>query len=398
MGVLAVLWLLLGSIPVQAQKGCTDPSTGLIPINDLGTGRYLGYTGGLYPDGENDPPEAHLALGIELASLVEPLDTGGNPAPDGVVVFLSIGVSNTRIEFDAFTEMAASNTGLHPRLVILNGAQGSRALDEWAVGADANPWANLDVDLTRKDLSPEQVQVVWIKLPDRTRGTVDLENVTPELGHLTSVIQIAKSKYPNLRLAYLSSRIYGGYGGSGVGEPTAYQHGFAIKWLIEQQITGAPELNANPDAGAVVAPWLAWGPYLWADGVIPRSDGLTWECEDFEEGGTHPGPGAAAKVAVLLMRHLTTDVTSTGWFLASQAAGPAEAVTTAAPTTSIMATTSTLRSDVTNESLDSRQSPSQRAGQPEPLFHLGWALAGVGFGLAVSLAVAFAVAARLSRT
>ena len=26
---------------------------------------------------------------------------------------------------------------------------------------------------------------------------------------------------------------------------------------------------------------MAWGPYLWADGEVPRSDGLQWFCSDF---------------------------------------------------------------------------------------------------------------------
>jgi len=34
-------------------------ATGLVPITDLGTGTYLGFQGGLYPGGLNEPPPAH---------------------------------------------------------------------------------------------------------------------------------------------------------------------------------------------------------------------------------------------------------------------------------------------------------------------------------------------------
>jgi hypothetical protein len=40
-----------------------------------------------------------------------------------------------------------------------------------------------------------------------------------------------------------------------------------VKWLIADQIAGNPELNYDPAKGRVRAAWLAWGPYIWADGV-----------------------------------------------------------------------------------------------------------------------------------
>jgi hypothetical protein len=134
-------------------------------------------------------------------------------------------------------------------------------------------------------------------------------------------VQIARQKYPNLRLAYLSSRSYADYStaGRGVG---AYEQAFAVKWLIEEQIGGDPRLRyTGPDA---TAPWLSWGPYLWADGLgsdrqpggIPgRGDGLEWRCTDYQTDGVHPTESGKRKVTTLLNRHFRTDVTTVPWFL-----------------------------------------------------------------------------------
>ncbi|MFN2421966.1 MAG: hypothetical protein ABR527_11450 [Gemmatimonadota bacterium] len=60
-----------------------------------------------------------------------------------------------------------------------------------------------------------------------------------------------------------------------VTEPWAYESGFALKWVIEAQIeqmrTGAVDPIAG-DLSPAVAPIIIQGPYLWADGEIPRSD------------------------------------------------------------------------------------------------------------------------------
>ncbi len=105
-------------------------------------------------------------------------------------------------------------------------------------------------------------------------------------------------RYPNLTLAYLSSRIYAGYASTTLNpEPYAYEGGFSVKWLIADQLAGDAALNFDPASGVVEAPWAAWGPYLWADGLSPRSDGLTWGCSELSSDGTHPSASGQAKVA-----------------------------------------------------------------------------------------------------
>jgi hypothetical protein len=141
---------------------------------------------------------------------------------------------------------------------------------------------------------------------------------------MESIARILKAKYPNLKIAYWSSRIYAGYATTTLNpEPFAYESGFAVKWLIEKQINGDTTLVF---AGArSKAPWLAWGPYLWADGTKPRPDGLIWECRDFQNDGTHPAPDGRTKVANLLLAFFKTEVTTTSWFLKKNATGIEEA-------------------------------------------------------------------------
>ena len=55
----------------------------------------------------------------------------------------------------------------------------------------------------------------------------------------------------------------------------------------------------DPDAGAVRAPLLLWGPYLWADGVNPRSDDLVWLLTDLESDHVHPSPSGEEKVSTM---------------------------------------------------------------------------------------------------
>ena len=61
-------------------------------------------------------------------------------------------------------------------------------------------------------------------------------------------------------------------------EPYAYESAFAVRGMIQDQINGVAAMNYNPANGPVVAPWVAWGPYIWANGLLARRDGLTWPC------------------------------------------------------------------------------------------------------------------------
>ena len=76
----------------------------------------------------------------------------------------------------------------------------------------------------------------------------------------------------------------------------------------------------------IKAPLLLWGPYLWANGTIPRSDGLSWLREDFYVDGVHPSDKGAKKVASLLLDFLRTNELASIWYL-----GPPYATTDSEP-------------------------------------------------------------------
>jgi hypothetical protein len=127
-----------------------------------------------------------------------------------------------------------------------------------------------------------------------------------------------RQRFPNLRIAYLSSRIYGGYALNTLNpEPYAYEGAFAVRWVILNQIRGDPLLNFDPEKGAVRAPLVLWGPYLWADGVEPRAaDQLVWLRDDLRaDDRTHPSEAGIEKVSNLLLDFVHHDPLASPWYL-----------------------------------------------------------------------------------
>ena len=319
--VLMALWMAAEPI-LAAPDDCTGEFISVsIPLSDLGNNEYnrllsgpTGYTGGLYPNGANTPPAEHAAAGIEQSRLVQPLSVTGDPNPAGKVVLLSIGMSNTASEFGAFSRIVRASELVNQDVVLVNGAQPSKVATEW-VDPLAPTWTYVDDMLATRGLSQLQVQVAWVKLTnyDLSQFPQSIEALQRDLA---AVVHNLKTHYPNIRLAYLSSRTRSYRYWSGLNpEPGAYETGFAVKWLIEQQINADPELNYDPERGRVTAPWLAWGPYLWADGLNPRSDGLIWTSADLVTDCTHPSFSGEEKVASMLMSFFTNEPSAKGWFL-----------------------------------------------------------------------------------
>jgi len=312
--LLLIILSLLISVPLWASN-CAGTSVGFVPLNDLGAGVYHGYQGGLYAGGSNAPPPAHFSAGLHEAMQITKLNSSGNPDPAGKIVLISIGMSNTTQEFSFFKPIADADPRKNPDLVIVDCAQGGKTAPIWADPANA-VWTTADQRLQAAGVSPNQVQVVWSKQAISGPNKAFPADAQELQGYLKTIAQNVKAHYPNARIIYHSSRIYAGYASTTLNpEPYAYQAGFSMKWVIQEQIDGLAALNFDPAKGTVRAPWLGWGPYLWADGLNPRSDGLTYVCADFNTSdGTHPATGARQKVTNLLLGFLKNDKTAAPWF------------------------------------------------------------------------------------
>lgn len=298
-------------------QGCACVSTGLVPLTDMGSLTYMGEDGGLYGGGSNVRPSAHDAAGLALAQAVVARNAMGNPDPNGRYVFISVGMSNTTQEFSQFVPLANTDASKDPALTVVDGAQGGQTASVWA-NPTANAWTVLDQRLAQAMVTPAQVAVAWVKLANAGPMGAFPTYAQALQANMATVAQNLTDRYPNLKLAYFSSRIYAGYATTALNpEPYSYESGFSVRWLLLDQIGGSAQLNYDPNMGAVQAPWLAWGPYLWADGLNPRCDGMTYLCTDLQMDGTHPSNTGQQKVAQMLLDFVTTDTTARQWYLAN---------------------------------------------------------------------------------
>lgn len=298
---------------LAAAVALASDSTGLIPLSDMQPNQpYKSFPGGLYPDIANYVSGRHLAHGLHLAQQIRPLNTAGQPAANGRIVLLTIGMSNTSQESTQFVTLANAFADRNPAVVVVNGAQGGQTA---AIISDpsAQFWTVIDQRLAQQGLTAAQVQTVWYKEANASPTGDDIAYAQTLREQHEAIMQIIRARYANCRIVYGSSRTYGGYAETALNpEPYAYVSGFSVKWLIQDQIAGDPGLTYG--AGGV-SPWLQWGPYLWADGLTPRSDGLTWVRDDFGADGTHPSAQGALKVGNMLLSFFATAPTARLWFL-----------------------------------------------------------------------------------
>jgi hypothetical protein len=245
-----------------------------------------------------------LAKGVASAKSLHPLDAGGKPSASGKIVLLSVGMSNTTQEFQAFQRLATESGKLRPNLVLVDGAQGGQTARVTA-NPDSKYWTVSAERLAQAGVTAAQVQIAWIKQANAMPHTPFEDHAIQLKNDFAATIRTLQQKCPNIKLVYLSSRTYGGLATTPLNpEPYAYESNFAVKWAVEEHLRSSL--------------WVGWGPYLWTDGSKGRkSDALTWTRADVADDGTHPSIPGRQKIARLLFDFFATDPTASPWFLKS---------------------------------------------------------------------------------
>lgn len=335
-----VIVVFLSFIPCSLAAVCTAPQTDFTPLIDFGASEtYLGYSGRKFT-GSNDPPPQHMASAMEMAGQIEPLDSSGQPdAVNGKIGYCSIGMSNTNQEFGKLINFANVDPSKDPKVVLINGAQGGVPAEDMLSINDPFWTTNIPNKLSGAGITAQQVQAVWFKQTNRG-PTGSFPNWALNLkDQFVTLLQHVHTTFSNIKIVYITNRIYAGYASSTLNpEPYAYEQGFACKWVIDMQVDGDMVLNFNNSLGLVRSALLLWGPYIWADGINPNSEGLFWTCpDDFKTDGTHPSdPIGQEKVGQILLNHLQTDPT-TFWYRTGGATNPPPPTSTSPsppPTTS----------------------------------------------------------------
>jgi len=375
------------------------------------------YQGGLYgtthsTGGTNTPPSTYNADGISIANSIAPLDTSGNVCSSGStckIVIASIGMSIAHTVWSSFVTASNNDTSCagvkctNSFVTFVNGAYSGQDAPCWinATGLPIcyQPANNLnEYDRVIANMSSGQgftnlqVQVVWIEdtngrghntpaggygsycnylsssggttngipcIPlDTSSASNNSTSTTEALNYqlqLGMILRAAKTRFPNLKMAFFSGRNYGGYAGPNTAdpEPYAYEKSFSYKWAIMGQIAEVATGTADPVTGSICykagtctvnAPWIGWSGICgdtastcggtvssaipagsWADGTSARgTDGLYWchgqsaapcnGADDFVSDGTHFTASGNTKAANSLLNFFLTSPYAAPWF------------------------------------------------------------------------------------
>lgn len=302
---------------------CMNDDIGQPAIPDM-TAPYQGnadFPGGLYACGSNVRPSAHEALGIAEAALILPrLPDGTVHLTQGRIGLITLGPSNAEQLSMSLRSQLVADVEVSKKVRLVEACQFGKTLDLTVDPNDSYWTSNVPTALAHNGITAAQVQVAWImgaiRFPD------DWPPFPYHVDEMTNLwiemLQLTKSKFPNLKIAYLSPLQYIGYSAQPdtiLGEPFAFEQGFSARNVITRQIAGDAELNADPAAGPVLVPWIDHA-YLWCNGVVPRSDGLTWLCPtDCAGDGIHLSQAGGAKLATLLRTTWKADPVAQPWLL-----------------------------------------------------------------------------------
>ena len=285
--------------------------TAKIPLNDLGAGTFMGYTGGLYPGGANTPSGQYATDLLEVSNSIVPIDKLGNASSTGKIVFISLGASIGGKNMIALKAKTINNPATNPQLLLLNCNQGSgfASLND-ILHPNGFYWFHVN-DVITKQSSYKQVQVIYLETDDSARVRFPDKPLTVK-NNIDSCLRLFKQKFPNVKVVYVlaRTRTFGNlkYWNK---EPGPYYFGWACKWAVEDQINGVA--GTQYKGANAVAPMITWGFYEWADSLPRNTDGFFWRSYMTAD-GLHATSAYQDTLALRFQNFLLTDSCARIWY------------------------------------------------------------------------------------
>jgi hypothetical protein len=287
--------------------------TGPIPLNDLGTGTYKGYTGGLYPNGVNIPTNQYAADLLTISNHIVPLDTFGNSISNGKIVFISLGASIGGNTMQVLKTKTDNSSITNPKLKLINcnNGYGSGSLNSIENPGDPY-WDHVTKMLNGAKSSYKQVQIIYLETDDSSRTVTWPGRANIVKNDIESCLRVFKQKFKNIKLVYVLGRTRTfGTQRPWNREPSPYYFGWGCKWAIEDQINNVP--GTEYKGSNATAPMLTWGFYEWAEMTPRKTDDFYWLPTETSD-GLHANDRGLDSVTTRFQNFLLTDPYANVWY------------------------------------------------------------------------------------
>lgn len=289
--------------------------TAKIPLNDLGTGTFNGYVGGLYPGGSNEASNGYAYDLDSICKTILPIDTFGNVSSAGKIVFISLGGSTGGHNMRTLKDKTEGNPLTNPKLLLLNCDNGKKTA---SLNSQMNPndpyWNHVTQILNGGSHSSyRQVQVIYVEADDSTKKKATFpDRALMVKQDLQQCFRVYKQKFPNLKVVYLLARTRT-FGNQQLfnREPAPYYFGWACKWAIEDQIKGVS--GTEYKGSQAVSPLVTWGFYQWADSLPRKTDNFYWRQSETKD-GLHANDEGGDTLATRFQNFLLTDKYANTWY------------------------------------------------------------------------------------
>ncbi|SFQ50968.1 hypothetical protein [Parafilimonas terrae] len=300
-------------VPTDTVSDIPFDTASSIPLNDLGKNLYMGYVGGLYPNGLNEPSGQYAQDLLEASKAIIPRDENGNPSGDGYIVFISLGASTGGKNMTALIDKTKDNPAVNPKLKLMNGNQPAGRAPLFIIAdSTSDYWTHVLSIIKLHNSTPKQVQVAYLETDDSVTARKFPER--PDLVKLKieTCMRTMKAVFPNLKVLYVLGRPRTfNIGPAWNTEPSPYYFGWACKWAIEDQINGKDSLSYTGEKP--LAPMITWGFYQWADSLPRKTDGFYWR-RTLSSDGLHANDEGQDSLSSRFQRFLFSDPYASLWY------------------------------------------------------------------------------------